>query len=201
MHNVPGVARIPKSIRIADIVLGAITLVLAAAVLAFPSLATLLLVVWIALSLLFAGFEGITVGAAAKRLLRRQRVVRIVSGVVAVILAALVLAIPAAAVVGTIVLLSVGLLFLGGGGIAKGIVEKYMSAWARVMYIIVGGISVALSIAVIANPLFGLLTLFIIVSTVLLINDMSYVIAGVTGMVFVPLAPLPRDGGTNGRKI
>jgi uncharacterized membrane protein HdeD (DUF308 family) len=201
MHNVPGVARIPKSIRIADIVLGAITLVLAAAVLAFPSLATLLLVVWIALSLLFAGFEGITVGAAAKRLLRRQRVVRIVSGVVAVILAALVLAIPAAAVVGTIVLLSVGLLFLGGGGIAKGIVEKYMSAWARVMYIIVGGISVALSIAVIANPLFGLLTLFIIVSTVLLINGMSYVIAGVTGMVFVPLAPLPRDGGTNGRKI
>jgi uncharacterized membrane protein HdeD (DUF308 family) len=151
--------------------------------------------------LLFAGFEGITVGAAAKRLLRRQRVVRIVSGVVAVILAALVLAIPAAAVVGTIVLLSVGLLFLGGGGIAKGIVEKYMSAWARVMYIIVGGISVALSIAVIANPLFGLLTLFIIVSTVLLINGMSYVIAGVTGMVFVPLAPLPRDGGTNGRKI
>lgn len=201
MHNVPGVARIPKSIRIADIVLGAITLVLAAAVLAFPSLATLLLVVWIALSLLFAGFEGITVGAAAKRLLRRQRVVRIVSGVVAVILAALVLAIPAAAVVGTIVLLSVGLLFLGGGGIAKGIVEKYMSAWARVMYIIVGGISVALSIAVIANPLFGLLTLFIIVSTVLLINGMSYVIAGVTGMVFVQLAPLPRDGGTNGRKI
>jgi len=201
MHNVPGVARIPKSIRIADIILGAITLALAAAVLAFPSLATLLLVVWIALSLLFAGFEGITVGAAAKRLLRRQRVVRIVSGVVAVILAALVLAIPAAAVVGTIVLLSVGLLFLGGGGIAKGIVEKYMSVWARVMYIVVGGISVALSIAVIANPLFGLLTLFIIVSTVLLINGMSYVIAGVTGMVFVPLAPLPRDGGTNGRKI
>lgn len=65
--------------------------------------------------------------------------------------------------------------------------EKFMSGWVRAMYVIVCGISVTLSIAIIASPAFGLLTLYYLVSVVLTINGAAYIAAGITGMVYVPL--------------
>ncbi|MEW6604621.1 MAG: DUF308 domain-containing protein [Thermoproteota archaeon] len=178
---------VPKSFRITEIVLGAIILVLAGLALASPVFAEVLLLLWLSVSLLFAGFEGIIVGSAGKGLSVGQRTFRIVAGIIAVGLAVLVITFPAAALLSSVVLLSIGLLFLGGSGIAKGIMEKFMSGWARAMYVIVGGISVALSIAVIASPAFGLLTLYYLIAAVLTINGAAYVAAGITGMVYVPL--------------
>jgi uncharacterized membrane protein HdeD (DUF308 family) len=180
-------AKAPKYARTIDIVLGAIILILAGLVLASPAFAATLLVLWLSISLLFAGFEGIIVGASAKGLSGGQRAIRLIAGFVAVGLSIAVVAFPGAAILSSVVLLSIALVFLGASALGKGIMEKYMSGWARAMYIIVGGITIALSIPVIASPIFGLLTVYYVIASVLIINGAAYIIAGVTGAVYVPI--------------
>lgn len=177
----------PRSIRVIDIVLGAITLVLAGLVLASPGFAATLLLLWLSISLLVAGFEGIIVGAGGRGLSGGQRAFRVIAGIIAVGLSIAVIVFPGGALVGTVVLLSIALLVLGCAAIGKGITEKFMSGWARAMYVIVGGISVALSIPVIVFPGLGLLTLYYLMSTVLIVNGAAFVIAGITGAVYVPI--------------
>src|SRR5919109_1524393 len=63
----------PKSVRTVEIVVGAITLVLAGLVLAFPLFAVLFIVFWLSLSLIFGGLEGIIIGASARHLSRGWR--------------------------------------------------------------------------------------------------------------------------------
>ena len=178
---------VPKSLRVTEIILGAIALTLAGFVLASPAFAATLLLLWLSISLLFAGFEGIIVGSTGKGLSGGQRAFRLIAGVIAVGLSIAVLAFPASALLSSVVLLSIGLLFLGGAGIAKGIMEKYLSGWARAMYVIVGGMTVGLSIPVIVFPVFGLTTLYYFMATVLIINGAQYIVAGITGAVYVPL--------------
>jgi uncharacterized membrane protein HdeD (DUF308 family) len=177
----------PKYVRIIDIVLGAISLILAGLVMGVPGFAGSLVVVFLSIALLVAGFEGIIVGASGRGLSGGQRALRLIVGVIAVGLSMAVIVFPISALVSTTVLLSIAFLFLGAGAIAKGITERYMSGWARAMYVIVGGIVLALSIPVMVFPLLGLATLYAIMSAVLIVNGIGYIIAGVTGVVYMPL--------------
>jgi uncharacterized membrane protein HdeD (DUF308 family) len=177
----------PKSMRIIDIVLGAITLVIAGLVIAYPVFGVTILLLWLSISLLFAGFEGIIVGAAGKGLSGGQRAFRLIAGVIAVGLSIAVIAFPVSALISTAVILSIALLFIGGAAIGKGVTEKFMSGWARAMYVIVGGVTVALSIALIAFPAVGVMTVYSLMAAILIINGAAYVIAGITGAVYVPI--------------
>jgi uncharacterized membrane protein HdeD (DUF308 family) len=177
----------PKYVRIIDIVLGAISLILAGLVMGVPGFAGSLIVVFLSIALLVAGLEGIIVGASGRGLSGGQRVLRLIVGVIAVGLSMAVIVFPLSALISATVLLSIAFLFLGAGAIAKGITERYMTGWARAMYVIVGGIVLALSIPVMLFPLLGLVTLYTILSTVLIVNGTGYVIAGVTGVVYAPL--------------
>ena len=143
----------PKYVRIIDLVLGAISLILAGLVMGVPGFAGSLVVVFLSVALVVAGFEGIIVGALGRRLSRGQRALRLIVGVIAVGLSMAVIVFPISALISTTVLLSIAFLFLGAGAIAKGITERYMSGWARAMYVIVGGIVLALSIPVMVFPL------------------------------------------------
>ena len=191
---------VPKSFRVIEIVLGAITLILAGLVLASPAFAATLLLLWLSISLLFAGFEGIIVGSAGKGLSGGQRAFRIVAGVIAVGLSIAVIAFPAAALLGSVVLLSIALLILGAAAIGKGITEKYMSGWARAMYIGVGAVTVGLSIPVLASPVIGLLTLYYLISIVLIINGAAFVVAGITGTVYIPMGITVAGAGGSNKK-
>ena len=177
----------PKSMRTVDIILGAITLVIAGLVIAWPGFGLTILLLWLSISLLFAGFEGIIVGAAGKGLSGGQRAFRLIAGVIAVGLSIAVIAFPVSALLSTVVILSIALLFIGGSAIGKGITEKFMSGWARAMYVIVGGVTVALSIGLMVAPGFGLLTVYSLMAAILVINGAAYVIAGITGAVYVPI--------------
>ena len=177
----------PKYVRIIDLVLGAISLILAGLVMGVPGFAGSLVVVFLSVALVVAGFEGIIVGALGRRLSRGQRALRLIVGVIAVGLSMVVIVFPVSALISTTVLLSIAFLFLGAGAIAKGITERYMSGWARAMYVIVGGIVLALSIPVMVFPLLGLVTLYAIMSAVLIVNGIGHIIAGITGVVYVPL--------------
>jgi uncharacterized membrane protein HdeD (DUF308 family) len=187
----------PKYVRTIDIVLGAISLIFAGLVLASPAFAATLLIIFLSIALLFAGCEGIVVGATGRGLAGGQRALRLIVGVIAVGLSMAVLVFPGGALLSSVVLLSIAFLFLGAAAIGKGITEKFMAGWARAMYVIVGGIAIALSIPVIAFPGFGLLTLYTMMATILIVNGAGYVIAGITGAVYVPIGvSIARRGRT-----
>ncbi|HEX7032421.1 MAG TPA: DUF308 domain-containing protein [Nitrososphaera sp.] len=185
----------PKYVRTIDVILGVISLILAGIVFATPAFAEALLVLVISLSLIFAGVEGIIVGATGRGLSGGQRALRLILGIIAVGLSIAVIAFPGTAVLSSVLLLSIGLLALGAAAIGKGITEKFMPNWARAMYVAVGGIVVALSIPVIVYPVFGLLTLYYMIAGVLIINGVGYIIAGITGAVYVPIGTsIVREG-------
>jgi uncharacterized membrane protein HdeD (DUF308 family) len=182
-----GMIKTPNSLRAAQIVIGIVTLALAGLVLAFPGFALFLIVIWLSISLLVGGIEGVIVGAGARFLSKGGRAISIGLGILAIGLSVAVLAFPGATALTLSLLLSIALLFLGAGSIAKGISEKRMPGWARAMLVVVGAISVAVSIPVMAFPMLGVPILFALVASALIINGASYVVAGITGAVFRPI--------------
>ncbi len=182
----PGIMKAPNSLRIMEIVVGAITLVLAGVVLAFPGFALFLIVIWLSISLLFGGIEEVLIGVGAKHMSRGWRAISIGIGAVAIALSVVVFAFPLVAALTLVLLLSIALLFIGAGSIARGISEKRLAGWARGMHIAVGVITVGLSILVVMFPVYGLSVLYVFIAAALIINGASHIISGITGVIFRP---------------
>jgi uncharacterized membrane protein HdeD (DUF308 family) len=149
---------------------------------------------------MFAGIEGILVGAGGRGLSGGQRAFRLIAGVIAVGLSIAVLAFPAFGLLSSVVLLSLGLLVLGASGIAKGVTDRRIPSWARALYVGVGVLTVALSVAVITLPMFGLTVLYSLMAITLIINGAAYILAGITGIAYVPMGQLFGAGHGNNRK-
>ena len=193
MNREPNALKVPKSIRAMEIVVGSIALILAGLVLAFPAFAAVLVISLLSISLIFIGIEGILVGAGGKGLSRGQRAFRLGIGIVAVALSVLVLAFPAAAIISSIALLSVGLLFMGASEIAKGIANKQMPSWARALYVGVGALTVVLSVLAVVFPILGFLTLYYLIAFNLVIIGATYIVAGVAGVSYASVKPAVRS--------
>lgn len=175
----------PNSLRAFQIITGLLTLALAGMVMVFPGIAVYLIAVWLSVSLLFAGIGNVVIGAGASFLSKGQRAVSIGVGAAAIITSTVILAYPASAIVTMSLLLSVGLLFLGAGYIARGISEKRTPGWARAMLLVVGIITVGLAIPIVIFPALGVPVLLIMAAAALIINGASYIAAGITGEPFV----------------
>lgn len=89
---------------------------------------------------------------------------------------------------------------LGASGIAKGVTDSRMPSWARALYVGVGVLTVALSVAVITLPMFGLTVLYSFMAITLIINGAAYILAGITGIAYVPMGPLFGGWHGNNRK-
>lgn len=182
-----GSVKASNGMRAVQIITGALALVLAGLVLTSLAAAATVVVFWLSLSLLFGGIEGVITGIWAKHLSRGWRAFSLGAGLLAIILASLAFAFPGAAVVSAIFLLSMAMLILGAGWIARGLLEKRLSGWYRGMLVGIGVISLGLSVPVMIYPvMFGLPTMYIFLSTALVIAGVSYIVAGLTGAVFRP---------------
>jgi uncharacterized membrane protein HdeD (DUF308 family) len=184
----PGIVKAPNYLRVMQIVVGAITLLLAAVVLAFPGFAIIIITVWLSVSLLFGGVEGVIMGVGARHMSKGWRAISIGVGAVAIGLSIAVFAFPTAAVLTSILLLSIALLFLEAGGIARGVSEKRMAGWARGMLIAVGAITLGLSFPVVIFPAFGFSVLYALIAAALIVNGASYIISGITGVILRPVS-------------
>ena len=192
------VVKAPNSLRAMQIVTGAITLLLAAIVLAFPGTAVFLIVAWLSVSLLFGGIGDILTGVNAKHMSKGWRATSIGIGAVAIGLSAAVFAFPGAAVLTAVLFLSVALLFLGAGDIARGVSEKRMPGWARGMNIAVGVITLGLSFTAVLYPAIGFSLVYVFIAAALIVNGLSRIISGVTGVIFRPVGG---EFGNDGRRI
>jgi uncharacterized membrane protein HdeD (DUF308 family) len=173
----------PGWMRAAQIGLGIIALILSAYVLAFPA-ATFVAIVWIfGIVLLVVGIERVISGFFEHHP-GRSRWTSIGLGILVIILAIIVMAVPAAVALFLIILAAVALLFDGIARLIHGISDKTRGRGSRIFSIVAGVIEIALSIAIMAVPLLGEFLVGILMAIALLIVGIQIIFAGVTGTRF-----------------
>jgi uncharacterized membrane protein HdeD (DUF308 family) len=170
--------KLPKGIRIIQIILGGIAIGLAFAVLVNPGLGVGVLIFLLSVTLLVVGFERIAM-AFAKMLPKSVRVGNVVLGSLAIAAGIAVIAFPLLAIGLLVGILSFGLLFTGIARIIHGVKSKNISKWSRIFVLGVGILSLVIAVIVIASPLLGIFLLTFILAVNLLIigiESISYAV-------------------------
>jgi uncharacterized membrane protein HdeD (DUF308 family) len=174
-----------KSIRIVQIVLGAIAVVLSLVIIINPGIGIVTLILLLSITLLIVGFERIAAGIFAD-LKRSSRAGNIVLGALTIVLGFAVIAFPALATIFLVTLLSVGLFFLGIARIIHGAINNNISKWSRALLIGVGILSIAVSFVVLAFPLLGVFLLTLVIAINLLIIGIESIAYGASGKRSIP---------------
>lgn len=167
----------PGWIRAAQIGLGAITIALSIFALAFPA-TTFISIVWIlATVLFFVGIEQIIIGIFSSG---KSRWSSIGLGVLVLIFAGIAMSFPVAAAITIIVFIGIAFLINGIARIVQGFTGKH-SGMVRAFLIGVGIMAVAISVAILASPIFGARLAGIIIGIGLLITGIQMVFTGIKG--------------------
>ena len=179
----------PKGIRIAEIILGSITIALAAFVISSPDTTTVILVMLLGLSLIFTGIARIIVGGVAKQISKGYRGINIAIGVISIIGGIFAIANPITTIATLIWIVSIFILIHGLGLIGSGIVSRGVDKGSRFSGIVLGGIAVAFASILLAYPELFAGMVIIFLSLGLLFNGIASVISGITGnRIMQPLA-------------
>jgi uncharacterized membrane protein HdeD (DUF308 family) len=171
------VKKSPSWLRALQLGLGAIIIILSIYSLAFPAI-TYISVIWIlALILLFVGIERIIVGIFSPG---RSKFINIGLGIVVLVFAGIAMSFPVATAITIVILIGIAFLISGIARIIDGFSRK-RTRISRALIIGVGILAVAISIAVIASPLWGAKLAGIIIAIGLLITGIQMVITGIRG--------------------
>jgi uncharacterized membrane protein HdeD (DUF308 family) len=112
------------------------------------------------------------------------RTAEVILGLISLLAGVYVLAYPLVAVFTLIVLLSVGLIFLGARDIVLGAMGKFLPNWLRAANIVLGVLAFILSGVVISEPGFAVRTLVLILYVVLFVRGVAGISLGAAGKQF-----------------
>ena len=171
----------PKGIRIAEIILGAITIALAVFIISNPETTLAILVILLGLSLIFTGIARIIVGGVAKQISKGYRGINIAIGVISIIGGIFAMANPITAIATLIWIVSIFILIHGLGLVASGIVSRGVDKGSRVSGMVLGGIAVAFASILLAYPELFAGMVIIFLSLGLLFNGIASIVSGITG--------------------
>ncbi|MDX1534568.1 MAG: DUF308 domain-containing protein [Thermoplasmata archaeon] len=172
--------------------LGLIALGLGITVLILPNLGISLLVVILVVGLLLNGVVSIVAGVGNKSLPGGARALGVITGVLALGLLALVLAIPGAELSVIVIFLAFGLLFWGISRIAIDGSNPNLPGGFKALGIVVGVLALILSFMVLADPLFGLGLAVAFLSIGLIFGGIAAIASGVAGVkMAMPAAAEP----------
>ena len=166
-------------LRILEIILGIIVLILAGYVLAYPGIAILTLVFVLAIGLFVLGITRI-VGAFASGVSGGMRVLSLIIGILAIILAIYVVDNPA--VMGALTLI----FFLGFGLLLSGVEALAIggsggSGAGKAASIILGVIAIILAFVVLFEPTVALGTLVLLLAISFVILGIEAIVSGILG--------------------
>jgi uncharacterized membrane protein HdeD (DUF308 family) len=168
----------PGWMRGAQVGLGAIVIILSILVLIHPGITVVSIIIIIAIILLFVGVEKILSGIFVAN---KSRWGSVGLGVLAIILALIALAFPIGTTVFVITLLAIALLFNGIAHVVHGVGNKESPGWARGFGIGAGVIAIALSILIMASPLYGAVLVSLILGIALLIIGIEIIVLAISG--------------------
>ncbi len=181
-----------SGLRALYIGLGIIALGLGFTALIYPNLGLSLLVVILVLGLLLNGVVSIVTAIGNKELPGGARALGVITGLLALGLLALVLAIPGAEFSVIVIFLAFGLLFWGISRIAIDGSNPNLPGGFKALGIIVGVLALVLSFLVLADPLFGLGLAVAFLSIGLIFGGLAAIASGVAGVkMAAPVAVEP----------
>ena len=169
----------PRGTRILQLVLGGIVIALSLAVILNPGFGIATVALILSATLLVVGIERVVTGLTQSN--RSSKFGNIGLGAFVVLLGIAVLAFPIFATEVLVILLALGLLFIGIARIIHGLRDKYISKWSRGFLVGVGALSLAVSFTVFAYPALGVLLLTLVLGINLLIigvQSVAYAISG-----------------------
>ena len=172
----------PKGLQIAQVVLGVIAIGLSLSVMAEPGAGVALLVFLLSITLLVLGIERVIAGIGLAGLRKSSRIGNIILGGLTIALGIAVISFPLFAAGFLILMLAIGLLFMGIARILYGITasRRNASQWSRAFAIGVGILSIAISFMVFASPLLGAFLLTLILAVNLLILGIESIAHGIS---------------------
>jgi uncharacterized membrane protein HdeD (DUF308 family) len=165
-------------LRILEIILGIIVLILALYVLANPGIAILTLIFVLGIGLFVLGITRIA-GVFVSVFPGGMRVLSLIIGVLAIILAIYVVAYPAAGAFTLVLLLGFGLLVSGIEAIAIG--GSFGSGASKAASIVLGIIAIILAFVVLLYPGIALGTLVILLALSFIILGIEAIASGILG--------------------
>ena len=112
------------------------------------------------------------------------RTAEVILGLISLLAGVYVLAYPLVAVFTLIVLLAIGLIFLGSRDIVLGAMGKFLPGWLRAANIIIGVLAFVLSVVVISEPGFAVRTLVLLLYVVLFVRGVAGISLGAAGKQF-----------------
>ncbi len=158
--------------------LGALAIILSILVFIHPG-GTLVTIIYIAgIILIIVGIEKIISGIFEKR---GSKWGTVGLGALALIIGAIAVAYPVHTGVFVIILIGIGLLFIGISHIISGFGNKEAPGWARGFSIGAGALAIAISFLVMASPLAGAVFISLFLGIALLILGIEIIAVGITG--------------------
>ncbi|OLS28421.1 MAG: hypothetical protein ThorAB25_18690 [Candidatus Thorarchaeota archaeon AB_25] len=173
----------PKWVRGFDIITGIVAVTVGFWIILDTSLAQLSVLFLLALALLLIGFARIVkVATTSDEVMKSSsRVFNAVTGVVAIIAASYVFLFPLLTLLLTVAILGVALMVSGVTRLLMGVVEEELPLWARALLVIVGLLTIGLSLIAIAFPGYGFVVLTVILAFIFITNGFTRLVSGVTG--------------------
>src|SRR3989441_13024366 len=101
------------------------------------------------------------------------RAAEVILGLVSLVAGVYVLAYPGVAIATLILLLALGLIFLGWRDIVLGAMGKFLPSWLRAANIVLGILAFVLSVVVLAEPGFAVLTLILLLYVALFVRGVA----------------------------
>jgi len=171
----------PSWLRALDILLGLIAVILSIMVLVYQELTILTLIFVLSITLLIIGIARIFSGIFAVYLSNGLRAVHAGTGILAVALAIVAMLYTGLATQVLIYLLSFALLINGIARIVIGGFARVFPSWLRGSLVVVGLLTIVLSVFVFVSPGPGFLALVLILSFMFLFNGIARIVQGITG--------------------
>jgi len=166
--------------RIADIVLGIISIILSLVVLSEPGLALLTLVFILCFAFVAIGLSGLALGIIRRDMPGWRRAIEAIFGVIVILLALVVLFDPLFGISLLISLLAIALLFHGIRDLIS-CVSFGGAGWLRALRAVAGVLNLIFALMVFALPAIGFVFLIILLSVSMLVSGFARLAMGIVG--------------------
>lgn len=173
----------PTYARVLDLLVGLALVILGSWVVIDGSLAEAIILIIFSIGLILIGLTRIVKGATMKELKSMNRAIHIVTGLLALVLAAVVLVFPAFGTGLLISVVAIGLFFTGIARILIFYSEAEMSLKTRAFHLVVGALATGIPILILIVPGLGFLTLFLFASITFIIVGAARIVSGIFGDV------------------
>jgi len=171
-------------LRALEILTGLLTIIFGVLVFAFPDWGVSTLIILLSVGLFFIGFRSIAL-LGVTRLTTGIKVLNGVTGIISLVLAALVVVFPGYGIVTLLTFVSLALVVHGVGRLFLAYSLKETTSLMRGLMVVVGVVDVILSIVVLFLPGLALLVFASVLGVLLIMSGAEMVVSGVIGRTWL----------------